>query len=592
MKALLRESVGDGPRSTAPIPRATVMIVDDDPAMRDCVADILKTAHYLVIHAASVGEARQCWTEHRPLVAVVDLELGSESGSALLDEQWVRGLDTAVVALTDSDDIDIADESFEHGASGYLVKPFTANELLMQVSNALRRRRLERAVADQVRALERNVLESAAGVTALNARLHQVTLGSSLADERIIEHLSSAVSMRDDNSGNHIERVSATSAALAEWSGFDVDPTQSIRLAAAMHDVGKIGIPDWVLLKPGLLTPDERTIIEHHCELGYALLSGSSSAVLNLAASVALNHHERWDGDGYPNRRRGTEIPLEARVIAVAHVFDDLTRDRVYRAALPVETAVDVMLRDRGGRFDPALLDVFVEHLDGVLELVRGLSDPPTARTTRILIAGSEPVIVDGLLRLLSRKGEMRVIGSAYAVADAITAVSELHPDVVLVDHGTQDGDAAKLTEMVLGDHPETKVVVLVDASQPDGALRCIAAGCSGVVARTAPVDDIAKAVRRVHDGEVVIPAALLAQFAAGLRRGGRRIGDDITPRERELLGYLARGLGLPDVANAMSISMATARNHTQRVIEKLGAHSKLEAVVIAMREGVPIGLQ
>ena len=572
------------------IPRATVMVVDDDPVSRDGMADILKTAHYLVVPAASVAEARSCWREHRPLVALVDLELDGECGSVLLDEQWVRALDTAVVVLTDSDEVDIADESFEHGASGYLVKPFTSNELLMQVSNALRRRRLERAVANQVRALERNIIESAAGVTALNDRLRQLTLGSSLADERIIEHLSSAVSMRDD-SGRHIERVSATAAALAEWSGFGADPTQSIRLAAAMHDVGKIGVPDWVLLKPGALTPDERTIIEHHCELGYALLSGSSSPILNLAASVALNHHERWDGDGYPNRRRGDEIPFEARVIAVVHAFDDLTRDRVYRAALPVDTAVDVMVRDRGGRFDPQLLDVFLTHLDEVLGLVRDLTDPPTERTTRIVIASDEPVIVDGLLRLMSRKGEMRVIGSGYTVTDAITAVSELHPDVLLVDRGMPDDDAAKLTEIVLTDHPETKVIVLVDASAPDAALRCIAAGCSGVVARTAPIDDIARAIRRVHDGEVVIPAPLLAQFAAGLRRGGRRIGDDITPRERELLGYLAHGLALPDVACAMSISMATARNHTQRVIEKLGAHSKLEAVVIAMREGVPIGL-
>ncbi len=147
-----------------------------------------------------------------------------------------------------------------------------------------------------------------------------------------------------------------------------------------------------------------------------------------------------------------------------------------------------------------------------------------------------------------------------------------------------------ELTEEVLGEHPETKVIVLVDDAAPEVAMRCIAAGCSGVVARTASMDDVAKAVRRVHNGEVVIPAALLAQFAAELRRGGRRIGDDITRRERELLGYLALGLALPEVADAMSISISTARNHTQRVIEKLGAHSKLEAVVIAMREGVPIG--
>jgi len=115
-------------------------------------------------------------------------------------------------------------------------------------------------------------------------RLERVTAGSSLADERIVEHLSSAVCLRDDDTGRHIERVGITAAALAGWRGFVVDPSPAIRLAAAMHDVGKIGIPDWVLLKPGPLTPDERTIIERHCELGHALLAGSTSPVLKLAA--------------------------------------------------------------------------------------------------------------------------------------------------------------------------------------------------------------------------------------------------------------------------------------------------------------------
>jgi response regulator RpfG family c-di-GMP phosphodiesterase/DNA-binding CsgD family transcriptional regulator len=438
--------------------------------------------------------------------------------------------------------------------------------------------------------LETRVIERAAGLAALNERLRQVTLGSSLADERIIEHLSSAISLRDDDSGRHVERVSATAAALAEWQGLSVDRTQSIRLAAAMHDVGKIGIPDWVLLKPGTLTADERTIIEHHCELGFALLGGSDSSVLNLAASVALNHHERWDGDGYPNRCRGTAIPIEARITSIAHVFDDLTRDRVYRAALPVETAVDVMLRDRGGRFDPQLLDLFVDHLDDVLRLVKELADPPTARTTRIVVAGDEPVIVDGLLRLMSRRGEIRVIGSGHTAAEAIETVRTLRPDVLLIDYRMPDGEAARLTEVVRADHPGTKVIVMVDEDAPECALRCIAAGCSGVVAKTTPVDDIAKTIRRVHDGEVVIPAALLPLVAAGLRQDGHRIGDDITRRESELLGYLAGGLALPEIADAMSISMSTARNHTQRVIEKLGAHSKLEAVLIAMREGLQVG--
>ena len=411
--------------------------------------------------------------------------------------------------------------------------------------------------------------------------------GSAFADERIIEYLSSAVGLRDDDSGRHIERVSVTAGALAAWSGLAAGRVAEIRLAAAMHDVGKIGIPDWVLLKPGSLTSDERTIIERHCELGRALLSGSDSPVLELAASVALSHHERWDGAGYPDRKLGEAIPVEARITSVVHAFDDLTRDRVYRAALPLDAAVDLMLRDRGGRFDPHLLDLLLEHLDDVLTLVKDLCDPPTARTTRVVIAGDEPVVVDGLLRLLSRKGEMHVVGSAFTAAQALDAVRMLHPDVVVVDYRTPEDADARLIGAVLGEHPGIKVIVLIDAAAPDGALRCIAAGCSGVIARTAAVDEVAKAIRRVHDGEVVIPAALLARVAADLRRNGRRIGDDITRRESELLGHLARGLTLPQVAAAMSISMNTARNHTQRVIEKLGAHSKLEAVVVAMREGL-----
>jgi putative two-component system response regulator len=569
--------------------RSTVLIVDDDDRMRDATERILKRAHYRVVQAASAGEARLVWAAHQPEVALVDLELGGESGAALLNETWVRDLDTAVVVSTGSDDVDIANESFEHGASGYVVKPFTPNELLMQVSSALRRRHLERAVADHVVELEHKVVESATGISDLRKRLETITSGSSLGDERLVRHLCSAVCLRDDDTGRHIERVSVTAAALADWRGFVVDPAPALRLAAALHDVGKIGIPDWVLLKAGRLTPDERTIIERHCELGHALLSGSTSPVLILAASVALNHHERWDGNGYPNRRRGEDIPLEARITAVADVFDALTRDRVYRAALPMDTAIDVMTRDRGGLFDPKLLDLFLEHLDDVLELTKGLPDPEVARVTRLVITGDEPVLVEGLLRLMNRKGETRVIGSAQTWVEALEAVRTLRPDVLLADYRMPDGDAAALTEIVLAEYPETKVVVRVDTVAPEAAMRCIAAGCSGVIANTAPVDDVASAIQRVHNGEVVIPAELLPRVVAGLRRTGHRVGDDMTRRETELLGYLARGFSLIDIAAAMSISTNTARNHTQRVIEKLGAHSKLEAVVIAIREGLDV---
>jgi putative two-component system response regulator len=589
MGAIPQPCAADSVLSIETVPRATVLIVDDDPMIRETTERVLKSAHYVVVQARSTDEARLLWVQHRPDVAVIDLELGGEPGSALLKESWVRDYATAIVVLTGSDDVDIAEASFEQGASGYVVKPFTPNELLMQVSSALRRMHLERSRADQVLELERKVVESTTGISDLKLRLEQVSLGSSLADEQIVAHLSSAVCLRDDDTGRHILRVSITAAALADWCGFVVDPAPAIRLAAAMHDVGKIGIPDWVLLKPGRLSPDERAIIERHCELGHALLSGSNSRVLNLAASVALNHHERWDGHGYPNRRRGEDIPMEARITSVADVFDALTRDRVYRAAMPVETAVDVMVRDRAGLFDPQLLDLFLDHLDAVLDLTKPLPDPAVPRITRIVIAGDEPLLVDGLMRLMNRRGEMRVVGGGQTSREALEAVRTLRPDVLLADYRMPDGEAVSLVNAALAELPETKVIVLIDTTASDAAVRCVSAGCSGVIAKTATVDEVASAIRRVHDGEVVISAELLAHVASGLRRGSSRVGEDITRRELELLRHLARGLSLADIAQAMSISMNTARNHTQRVIEKLGAHSKLEAVVIAMREGLKV---
>lgn len=181
----------------------------------------------------------------------------------------------------------------------------------------------------------------------------------------------------------------------------------------------------------------------------------------------------------------------------------------------------------------------------------------------------------------------MRVVGSGQTIAEALDAVRSLRPDVLLTDYRMPDGDAASLIRIVIADHPETKVIVLIETAVADAALRCIAAGCSGVVAKNAPVDDIAMAIRRVHDGQLVIPPALMPEIVSGLRRSEPRLGADITRREREVLGHLAGGRSSPDIAAAMSISVTTARNHTQRLIEKLGAHSKLEAVVVAMREGL-----
>ncbi|HEY7893062.1 MAG TPA: HD domain-containing phosphohydrolase [Solirubrobacteraceae bacterium] len=185
-----------------------------------------------------------------------------------------------------------------------------------------------------------------------------------VAQAETVRRLSMAVEFRDEDTGAHIERIGRFSTMLAQRIGMDEEYCARLGHAAPLHDVGKVAIPDAILLKPGPLTPDERAIVETHTEEGHRLLSGSSSSILDLAATIALSHHEKWDGSGYPRGMAGESIPIEGRIVAIADVFDALTSDRVYRKAFSVEQAVEMMLAQRGRHFDQVLLDAFMEVLD------------------------------------------------------------------------------------------------------------------------------------------------------------------------------------------------------------------------------------
>jgi len=184
-----------------------------------------------------------------------------------------------------------------------------------------------------------------------------------IAQAETVRRLSMAVEFRDEDTGAHIERIGRFSTLLAEQVGMEPDFCATLSHAAPLHDVGKVAIPDAILLKPGKLTAQERAIVETHAEEGHRLLRGSSSSILDLAATIALSHHEKWNGSGYPRGVVGEAIPIEGRIVAVADVFDALTSDRVYRKAFTVEEAVDIMLEQRGRHFDPVLLDAFMEVL-------------------------------------------------------------------------------------------------------------------------------------------------------------------------------------------------------------------------------------
>jgi HD domain/B12 binding domain len=209
---------------------------------------------------------------------------------------------------------------------------------------------------DRRTALQREVDER-------NEDLRRALSELEIAQAETVRRLSMAVEFRDEDTGAHIERIGRFSRLLAEHVGMSAEFCRRISHAAPLHDVGKVAIPDAILLKPGPLTVEERAIVQTHAEEGHRLLRGSSSSILDMAATIALSHHERWDGTGYPRGLTGEQIPIEGRIVAIADVFDALTSDRVYREAFPLEKATAMMREQSGIHFDPALLSAFMEVL-------------------------------------------------------------------------------------------------------------------------------------------------------------------------------------------------------------------------------------
>ncbi len=250
-----------------------------------------------------------------------------------------------------------------------------------------------------------------------SGELHRALSELEIAQSETVRRLSMAVEFRDEDTGAHIERIGRFSTLLAEHVGLDAELCERLGYAAPLHDVGKVAIPDAILLKPGPLTAEERAIVETHTEEGHRLLRGSSSSILDLAATIALSHHEKWDGSGYPRGLAGEEIPLEGRIVAVADVFDALTSDRVYRTAYSVEQAVHLMREQRGHHFDPVLLDTFLDVLS---------RSGPDAREQ---LKSDPQVLLEGVLETFSRaieRGDAETAEGAIAQAidDGVAAMA------------------------------------------------------------------------------------------------------------------------------------------------------------------------
>jgi putative two-component system response regulator len=274
--------------------------------------------------------------------------------------------DCAAVMVTGEDSVELAMSAIEHGAYGYIIKPAEAGELLINVANALHRRRLELETRHLLQRVQQTASER-------HEQLEQALQDLQLSETRVwasqaetIFQLARVVEFRDEETGMHLQRMSAYCEIITHKIGLSGEECEQLRLASQLHDVGKVAIPDSILLKHGKLTEEEFETIKTHAEIGHKMLAGSRSEIVKLGAVIAHSHHEWWDGTGYPQGLAGEAIPREGRIAAIADVFDALTTDRVYRSAFPLKVAVQMMQAERGTHFDPELLDIFTNALPEV----------------------------------------------------------------------------------------------------------------------------------------------------------------------------------------------------------------------------------
>jgi putative two-component system response regulator len=360
---------------------ATVtLVVDDEEHVRRSIVRILARAGHDCVEAADANEARAAMTKQEFDLVLCDVNMPGEGGLDLVKSVLVERADTAVLMVTGVDDPAIADVALEAGVYGYLLKPFTKNELLINVANALRRSALESENRVDRRHLVEAVRDRTEDLWNTVRRLEQADSAVRGSIEEMLRRISLTAELRDLETAQHIERMSRYSHLLARKLGLGSEECEQILLASRLHDVGKIGVPDRILRKKGKFTPEEYDVMKEHAAAGFRLLGGTEAGLLQLAATIAHTHHERWDGDGYPQGLAGEAIPLEGRIAAVADCFDALMSKRSYKPALPFGEVIEIMGAGRGTQFDARLLDVFLDSLEEFLLISQ---EPLTSAITR-----------------------------------------------------------------------------------------------------------------------------------------------------------------------------------------------------------------
>ena len=326
----------------------SVLLLEDQVQVRELVAAMLKTRG-LAFDASCIADARKLTAKKRYDLILVDDGLPDGSGLSFVQEEPLAS--PFVVVITGSRDFQTAVRALRNGAVDFISKPFSVGDFLRRIDTAIEKWKSRQQLREQADALETLVENRALELSQSFRQINEVHDNTVLA-------LGAALNLKDHETAEHCARVSENSVALGRILSLSELELRHLKWGAYLHDVGKIGIPEQVLLKKGPLSAEERTIVQKHPRMGYELLRNID--FLTPASDVVLSHHERYDGDGYPHRLRGSRIPLRARIFSIMDALDAITSDRPYQLASPISAAVKEIGSRAGSQFDPEIVQPFL----------------------------------------------------------------------------------------------------------------------------------------------------------------------------------------------------------------------------------------
>jgi len=350
--------------------KSTILIVEDIADNAVLLAEALRNGGYNDIHVVTdPTKVIDSCLELRPDLMLLDLRMPKVDGFEILTRLREVEDPPLVLVLTADVSVEARNKALGMGAKDFLSKPYGQEELMLRAANLLETRALHAGLRAANRDLETTIKERTRDLWSAVQEVGATSAELRRSREQTVIRLALAAELKDDETSNHVTRVSRYCETLAAAAGYDKESAGLLRLASVMHDVGKIGVPGKIVLARGKLTAEERLIMQSHTVIGHRILDGSQTPLLDLAASIALTHHERYDGSGYPNGLAGVAIPLEGRISAIADVFDALTTDRVYRRRFDLATALRMMSDGRSRDFDPGLVDLFLGSMDQILAI-------------------------------------------------------------------------------------------------------------------------------------------------------------------------------------------------------------------------------